>query len=151
MVPRSGMTESASKTLAYHSVQYPESQLKQREVTTVKVMIRCFPAEFITRFSTLLRLRRIAAYWLRFAHNARNPSSRKTGYLTSIELWCVLQACTKIERQELLNKLITSARRVRFLRRDNCSLCAHFLTRKIIFKLVEDHSIHIFHTIPNIN
>jgi len=44
-----------------------------------------------------------------------------------------LHACIKIAQQELLKKLITSARRVRFLRRANCSLCTHFLTRKIIF------------------
>jgi hypothetical protein len=62
MKARSGMAESASKTVAYHSVRHPESQLEQRQVTADKVMIHCSPAEFITRFSTLLRLRRIAAY-----------------------------------------------------------------------------------------
>jgi len=56
------MTESASKTMAYHLVRHPEPQLEQQEVRTIKVMIHCSPAEFITRFSSLLRLQRIAAY-----------------------------------------------------------------------------------------
>jgi len=34
-------------------VRHPEKLPEQREVTTVKVMIQCSPAEFITRFSTL--------------------------------------------------------------------------------------------------
>jgi len=132
-VARSGMAESTSKTVVYLSVRHPESQLEQRKITTVKVMIRCSPAEFITRFSALLRMQRIAAYWLRFAHNASNPSSRKTCYLASTELRDAPHACIKIAQQQLLKKLMTSTRRARFLRRGNCSLCTHFLTRKVIF------------------
>ena len=41
------------------------------------------PAEFITKFSTLSRLHWISAYYMRFSHNARSPSLRRTGYLTS--------------------------------------------------------------------
>jgi hypothetical protein len=81
--------------------RHPELALEQREVTTVNVMIQCTPAEFITRFSTLSRLQRVAAYCLRFAHNARNPSSRRTGYLTSTELRDALHACIKIAQQEM--------------------------------------------------
>ena len=45
---------------------------------------------------------------------------------------------------------MTSARRVKFRCRANWNLCTHSLTRKVIFELVEDYSIHIFHTTPNI-
>jgi len=64
-------------------------------------MIQCSPAEFITRFSTLSRLQRLAAYCLRFFHNARNPSLRRTGYLTSTELRDALHACIKIAQQDI--------------------------------------------------
>jgi hypothetical protein len=64
-------------------------------------MIQCSPAEFITRFSTLSRLQRVAAYCLRFIHNARNPSLRLTGYLTSTELRDALHACIKIAQQDI--------------------------------------------------
>jgi len=37
-------------------LRHPEPPPEQREVTTVKVMIHCSPAEFITRFSTLSKL-----------------------------------------------------------------------------------------------
>jgi hypothetical protein len=63
-------------------------------------MIQCSPAEFITRFSTLSRLQRVAAYCLRFSHNARNLSLR-TGYLTSTELRDALHACIKIAQREI--------------------------------------------------
>jgi len=61
----------------------------------------CSPAEFITRFSTLSRLQRVAAYCLRFSHNARNLLLRRTGYLTSTELRDALHACIKIAQQEI--------------------------------------------------
>ena len=47
------------------ALRHPEPPPEQREVTTVKIMIHCSPAEFITRFSTLSRLQRVAAYSLR--------------------------------------------------------------------------------------
>ena len=62
--------------------------------------IQCSPAEFITRFSTQSRLQTIAAYCLRFAHSAINPSLRRTGYLTSTELRDSLHVCIKIAQQE---------------------------------------------------
>jgi hypothetical protein len=37
-------------------------------------MIQCSQAEFITRFSMLSRLQRVAAYCLRFTYNAKNQS-----------------------------------------------------------------------------
>jgi len=64
-------------------------------------MIQCSPKELITRFSTLSRLQRVAAYGLRFSHNARNPSLRRTGYLTSTELRDALHACIKIAQHEI--------------------------------------------------
>jgi hypothetical protein len=68
--------------LSQHQVQWfntpllmhPEPPPEQWEATSVKVMIQCSPAGFITRFSTLSRLQRVAAYCLRFFHNASNPS-----------------------------------------------------------------------------
>jgi hypothetical protein len=80
-------------------LRHPETLPEQREVTTVKVMIQCSLAEFITRFSTLSRLQRVAADCLRFSHNAKNPSSRRTGYLTSTELRHALRTCIKLARQ----------------------------------------------------
>jgi hypothetical protein len=62
-------------------------------------MVQCSPAEFITRFSTISGLQRVAAYCLRFSHNAKNPSLRRTGYLTSTELRNALHACIKIAQQ----------------------------------------------------
>jgi hypothetical protein len=64
-------------------------------------MIHCSPAEFITRFSTLPRLQRVAAYCLRFYHNAKNPLLRRTVYLTSTELRDALHACIKIAQQKI--------------------------------------------------
>jgi hypothetical protein len=58
-------------------LRHPEPLPEQREVTAVKVMIQCSPAEFITRFSTLSRLQRIAAYCLKFSHNAKKPIIKK--------------------------------------------------------------------------
>jgi hypothetical protein len=58
------------------------------------------PAEFITKFSALSRLHRISAYCMRFSHNARNPSLRRTGYLTSTELRDALLVCIKTAQQE---------------------------------------------------
>jgi hypothetical protein len=88
--------------------QHQEQQLntpllrhpEQRDVTTVKVMTQCSPAEFITRFSSLSRLQRVAAYSLRFSHNAKNPSLR-TGYFTSTELRDALHTCIKTAQQEI--------------------------------------------------
>jgi len=54
-------------------------------------------------------------------------------------------------KRSMLKKLMASARRVRFLRTANCSFFNCFLTRKIIFELVEDYSMHFFHKIPDIN
>ena len=62
-----------------------------------------FPAEFITRFSTLSRLHRVAAYCLEFFHNARNPSLRRTCYLTSTALY----ACIKIAQQDIYSQEIS--------------------------------------------
>jgi hypothetical protein len=80
-------------------LRHPEILPEQRDVTTVKVMIQCSPAKFITRFSSLSKLQRVAAYSLRFSHNAKNPSLR-TGYFTSTELRDALHTCIKIAQQE---------------------------------------------------
>jgi hypothetical protein len=45
--------------------RHPEPALEQREVNPVNILIQCTPAEFITTFSTLSRLQRVAAYCLR--------------------------------------------------------------------------------------
>ena len=82
-------------------VRHPEPPLEQRDSTAVKVMIQCSPTEFITMFSMLSRLQRVAAYCLRFSHNARNPSLKRTGYLTSTELEDALRAGIKIAQQEI--------------------------------------------------
>ena len=87
-------------------LRHPEILPEQREVTTVKVMIQCSPEEFITKISTLSRLQRVAAYCLRFSHNAKNPSLR-TGYLTSTELRDSLHACIKIAQQQIYAQEIT--------------------------------------------
>jgi hypothetical protein len=58
-------------------LKYPKPLLEQREVTAVKVMIQCSPPEIITRFSTLLRMQRVAAYCLRFSHSAKKPIFEK--------------------------------------------------------------------------
>jgi len=47
------------------------------------------------------RLQRVVAYCLRFFHNARNPSLKRTGYLTSTELRDALHACIKIAKQDI--------------------------------------------------
>jgi hypothetical protein len=64
-------------------------------------VIQCSPAEFITRFSSLSRLQRVAAYCLRFSHNVKKPSLRRIGYLTSTELRDALHGCIKIAQQEI--------------------------------------------------
>ena len=64
-------------------------------------MIHCSPAEFITRFPALSRLLIVAAYCLRFSHNARNPPLRKTGYINGTELRNALHTCFKIAQQEI--------------------------------------------------
>ena len=64
-------------------------------------MIQCSSTEYITRFSTLSRLQRVAAYCLRFFHNTRNASLKRTGYLTSTELRDALHACIKIAQQDI--------------------------------------------------
>ena len=64
-------------------------------------MIQCSPAEFSNRFSTLSRLQRVAAYCLRFFHNARNPLLRRTSYLTSTELRDALHTCINIAQQDI--------------------------------------------------
>ena len=63
-------------------------------------MTQCSPAEFMSRFSTLSSLQSVAAYCLRFYHNANNPYFR-TGYLTSTELRDALHTCIKIAQQEI--------------------------------------------------
>ena len=78
-------------SLHTEGLRHPEPLPEQRKVTTVKVMIQCSPAQFITRFSTLSRLQRVAGYCLRFLHNATTPSLRRTGYLTRTELRDALQ------------------------------------------------------------
>jgi len=74
-------------------------------------MIQYSPAEFITRFSTLSRLQRMVTYCLRFSHNAKNPSLRRTGYLTSTELRDALHACIKIAQQEIHAQEISDLRK----------------------------------------
>jgi hypothetical protein len=80
-------------------IKHPEPALC--EVTLVKVMIQCFPTEFITMFTTRSRLERTATYCLRFTHSTRNPSSRKTSCLTSTELREALHTCLKVAQQEI--------------------------------------------------
>jgi hypothetical protein len=80
-------------------LRHLEPPLEQREITTVKVIIQCSPAEFITRFSMLSRLQRVAAYCMRLSYNAKNQSLRRTGYLTSTELRDALHACIKTVQQ----------------------------------------------------
>jgi len=63
------------------------------------MVFKSSPAEFITKFSALSRLHRISACCMRFSHNARNPSLRRTGYLTSTELRDALHTCIKIAQQ----------------------------------------------------
>ena len=46
-------------------------------------------------------MQRVAVYCLRFSHNAKNPSSRGTGYLTSTELRDALHTCIKLAQQEI--------------------------------------------------
>jgi hypothetical protein len=60
-----------------------KTEAAQRNGITLHVS-KSFPAEFITRFSTLSRMLRMLAYCMRFSHNARNPSLRRTGYLNSM-------------------------------------------------------------------
>ena len=98
--------------MAQHSIIKANRKLpEQRDGATVKVMMHCSTAEFITRFSSLsrlqrvaaycLRLQRVAAYCLRFSHNAKNPSLRRTGYFTGTELRDALHACIKMAQQEI--------------------------------------------------
>jgi hypothetical protein len=82
-------------------LRHPETLPEQREVTTVKVMIQCSPAEYITRFSTLSKLQTVVACCLRFSHNAKHPSSRRTGYLTGTELRDSLCTCIKLAQHEI--------------------------------------------------
>jgi len=117
-------------------------------------MIQCFQEEFTNRFSTSSRLHRRAPDCLRFAqkakkptvlccvitkksYNTRNPSFRKTSYLTSKELIDAPNAGVPAFRyhnkRSMLKKLMASARRVRLLRTANCNFFNCFLTRKIIF------------------
>jgi len=49
----------------------------------------------------LSRLQRVAAFCLRFFHNARNLSLRRTGFLTRTELRDALHACIKIAQQDI--------------------------------------------------
>jgi len=77
-------------------LRHPEPLPEQQEVTTVKVMIQCSPAEFITIFSILSRLERIAAYYLRFF-----TMQKTRRYLTSTELRDALHACIKVAQQEI--------------------------------------------------
>jgi hypothetical protein len=81
-------------------IKLPESTLEQCGVTAVTVIIQVqySPAEFITRFSTLSRLQTVTAYCL------RNPSLRRTGYLTSPELRDALHTCIKIAQQEIYSQ-----------------------------------------------
>jgi hypothetical protein len=71
-------------------------------------MIQCSPAEFMNRFSTLSSLQSVAAYCLRFYHNANNPLLRRTGYLTSTELRDALHTCIKIAQQEIYAQEISN-------------------------------------------
>jgi hypothetical protein len=74
-------------------------------------MIQCSSAEIITRFLSLSRLQRVTAYCLRFAHNARNPSLRRTGYLTNAELRDSLHMCIKIAQQEIYTQEMNDLRK----------------------------------------
>jgi hypothetical protein len=84
-VGREWLSQQQEQWLNTPLLRHPEKPPEQREVTIVKVMIQCSPAKFITRLSTLSILQRVAAYRLRFSHNAKHPSSRSIGYLTSID------------------------------------------------------------------
>jgi hypothetical protein len=81
-------------------------------------MIQCFQEEFTNRFSTSSRMQRRAPDCMRFTHkakkptvlccvitkksyNTRNPSLRKTGYLTTKALRDALHACIQISQQEV--------------------------------------------------
>ena len=94
------LSQHQEKWLNTPLLRHPDPPPEQRDGTTVKVMIQCSAAEFITRFSTLSRLQIVAAYCLRFFHNVRNPSLR-TSYLTSTELRVTLHACIKVTQQDI--------------------------------------------------
>jgi len=130
-------------------IKHPESAL-ECEVTLVKVMIQCFPVEFITKFTTLSRLERTTAYCLRFTHSTRNPSSRKTSCLTSTQFRDALHTCLKVAQQKIHTQEVDDLRKKDLLRRASFILFTHSLTGKIIFELVEDCSIHVFHKMLNI-
>ena len=130
-------------------IKLPEPAL-ECEVTLVKVMIKRLPAELITKFTPLSRLERTATYCLRFTHSTRNPSSRKTSCLTSTELRDALHTYLKVAQQEINTEEIDDLRKKGLLRRASFSLFTHSLTKKIIFELVEDCSVHVFHKMLNI-
>jgi hypothetical protein len=104
--------------LNQHQRQWPTIQLEKHpepmlECEVVTVKIQCFPAVFINRFSTSSSPQRRApdcleicshckkAYNIMLCHNQksykmRNPSLRKTSYLTSKEFRDALHACIKM-------------------------------------------------------
>jgi hypothetical protein len=131
-------------------IKLPEPAL-ECEIALVKVMIQCLPAEFITTFITLSRLERTAAYCLRFTHSTRNPFSRKTSCLTSTELRDAMHTCLKVAQQEIHSQEVDDLCKKGLLRGSSFNLFTPSLTRKIVFELVEDCSIHIFHKMLNIN
>jgi hypothetical protein len=111
-------------------IQHPEPAL-EHEFTLVKVMIQCFPTEFITIFTTRSRLERAAAYCLRFTRSTRNLSSRKTICLTNTELRDALHTWLKVAQQEIHTQEVDDLRKEGLLQRAGFNIFTHSLTRKI--------------------
>jgi hypothetical protein len=130
-------------------IKHPEPAL-EREITFVKVMIQCFPAEFVTIFIILSRLERTAAYCLRFTYSTRHPFSRKISCLTGTKFRDELHTCLMVAQQEIHSQGVDDLCKKGLLRGSSFNLFTHSLTRKIIFELVENCSIHIFHKMLNI-
>nr|CAI5820877.1 unnamed protein product [Callosobruchus analis] len=52
------------------------------------------------KYSSLTKLKRVAAYCIRFIHNTRNPEERWTGNLKAHELWNAMKILIKLAQHE---------------------------------------------------
>ncbi|XP_072375595.1 uncharacterized protein [Diabrotica undecimpunctata] len=80
---------------------FPKVPPETKSLTKSLVLVNSFKFQF-ERFSSLTKLTRLVAYWLRFRHNAlvRDNSLRWTGSLTSVELRSSIRCLTKLVQLE---------------------------------------------------
>ncbi|GBM57681.1 hypothetical protein AVEN_222534-1 [Araneus ventricosus] len=85
---------------------YEDALIEERKKTICAVGIVLLEPSIIDKYSSFAKLLRVAAWCFRFFHNAKSPSDKTKGFLTTLEIKCARNTLVKIvQNQELSSEL----------------------------------------------